>query len=165
MVGCADVPPRLKAFLLLAFALLAAVVRRLFGAGRDGLARFRENYAADGLAPVTAEERARMPEFGRCIACGLCDRGEGERIARSAGAYRGVMELMLAASRSMPDFGAAALAFSFVPDEVLADKERVCPTAVPMRAVARFVRDKAGAARVSLPPGAGAPPAPSEDGR
>ena len=49
-----------------------------------------------------------MERFGRCIACGLCDRGEGARIARSGGAYRGLMELVLASSRSMPDFAAAA---------------------------------------------------------
>lgn len=119
----------------------------------DGLRAFRQNYAADGLAPLDAEQRATMAEFGRCIACGLCDRGESKRIARSSGAYPGVMQLMLAASRSMPDFGAAAVAFSHVSDDVLAEKELICPTGVPMRKIAKFVRDKAGEARGSLPLG------------
>ena len=92
-----------------------------------------------------------MSEFGRCIACGICDRGERARIAQSEGAYRGVMELMLSASRSMPDFGAAALGFAHVSDEVLDEKELLCPTRVPMRKIAAFVRTKAGEARVSLP--------------
>jgi hypothetical protein len=92
-----------------------------------------------------------MTAFGRCIACGLCDRGEADRIARSGGAYRGVMALVLAASRSMPDFRAAAYSFSFVPDEVLAEKERICPTGVPFRDIARFVRDKASAVGGPLP--------------
>ena len=69
----------------------------------------------------------------------------------SGGAYRGVMALMLAGSRSMPDFRASAYSFSFVPDDVLADKERLCPTAVPMRRIARFVRDKAAAVGGPLP--------------
>ncbi len=97
-----------------------------------------------------------MRSFGGCFACGLCDRGEGERIARSKGAYRGVMTLVLASSRSMPDFLAAARGFSHVPDDVLAEKERICPAGVPFRAMAAFVKGKAGSARVSLPPEAGA---------
>ena len=141
----------LKALVLLALALVRTLLRRLFGGGRGGLAAFRENYAADGLAPVTAEQRTTMNDFGNCIACGLCDRGEGARIARSGGAYPGVMELMLAASRSMPDFGAAAVAFAYVSDEVLQEKEKLCPTSVPMRKIAAFVRDKAGESRTSLP--------------
>ena len=142
-------PPRLKALLLLAWALVSTLVRRLFGLGRNGLGAFSENYAADGLSAVSAEQRGEMGTFGGCIACGLCDRGEGERIARSGGAYVGVMQLMLAASRSMPDFGAAARGFAHVPDPVLAEKERICPGRVPMRRIARFVREKAAEARVS----------------
>jgi hypothetical protein len=115
------VPPRIKALFLLALALLRTVVRRAFGGGRDGLKAFKANYASDGLAPVTADQRAAMADFGRCIACGLCDRGESARIARSGGAYRGVMEAILAASRSMPDYAAAALSFSHVPDSVRAE--------------------------------------------
>lgn len=145
-------PPRLKAILLLAWALLRTVLGRAFGKKVDGIARFRENYDADRLPPVTPAERAELAEFGRCIACGLCDRGEGARIAASGGHYRGVMALMLAASRSMPDFHAAQIAFAHVPDEVLAEKERLCPTRVPMRKIARFVRDKAEELTRSLPP-------------
>ena len=151
MLASRPVPPRIKAMFLLAFALLRTLLRRAVGGGRGGLRSFRENYAADGLAPVTGAQRAAMVEFGGCIACGICDRGESVRIARSRGAYAGVMEAVLAASRSMPDYGAAAIAWSHVSDDVLAEKERACPTAVPMRKIAAFVREKAGEARVSLP--------------
>jgi hypothetical protein len=122
-------------------ALLKSFVRRVFGRA-GGIAAFREAYDADGLPPVTATERAELPTFSRCIACGICDRGESDRIAASGGAYRGVMPLMLSASRSMPDFRAAAYSLSFVSDEVLAEKERVCPTQVPMRRIAAFLRAK-----------------------
>ncbi len=117
---------------------------------------FRANYDADRLPPVSVEERQALGAFGRCIACGLCDRGEGARIAASQGAYRGIMALMLAASRSMPDFQAAALSLSHVPDDVLAEREGICPTAVPMREVASFIRTKAAEVGRSLPPPAGA---------
>jgi hypothetical protein len=146
-----NVPGRIKAILLLGFTLLVTLVRRLFSRRGTGLPAFRENYDADGLPPLTAEERSKMPSFERCIACGLCDRGEAERIARSGGAYRGIMALMVAGSRSMPDFRAAAYSFSFVSEDVLAEKERSCPTRVPMRDIARFVRDKAFAVGGPLP--------------
>ncbi|HMJ16198.1 MAG TPA: hypothetical protein VK524_32510 [Polyangiaceae bacterium] len=145
-------PARLQALWLLTLALLRTLLRLLFRRSkRGGISAFRANYDADGLPPVTAEERKRLPAFSRCIACGLCDRGEGRRIAASGGAYRGPMALVLAASRSMPDFRAAAYSWSFVSDEVLAEKERICPTLVPFRDIARFVREKAAAVGGPLP--------------
>lgn len=152
MLACSAVPPRIKAILLLAWALLRAALRSIFTRRPSGIARFRENYDADRLPPVTAAEREELALFGRCVACGLCDRGEAGRISRSRGQYRGVMPLMLAASRSMPDFQAAQLSFAHVSDEVLEEKERICPTRVPMREIARFVRDKASELTQSLPP-------------
>jgi hypothetical protein len=78
--------------------------------------------------------------------------GEGQRIGASRGAYAGVMSIVLASSRSMPDFDAAVLALDHVPDAVLAEKEGVCPTGVPFREIAAFVRAKAS---VRLPVVAG----------
>ena len=132
----------MKAWLLLTWALLKSLLARLFGRAH-GIAAFRANYDGDGLPPVTAQERREFPSFSRCVACGICDRGEAERIAASGGAYRGVMSLMLSASRSMPDFRAAAYSASFVSDEALAAKEPLCPAEVPMRQVVRFLRAKA----------------------
>jgi hypothetical protein len=145
------IPGRLKAILLLAWALIRTVLRRALGRGRAGLAAFRENYAADGLAPLSGAQRDAMETFGGCIACGLCDRGEGERMARSGGAYAGVMHFVLAASRSMPDYGAAALALAHVPDDVLEEKDAICPVNVPISQIARFVREKSTEARATSP--------------
>jgi hypothetical protein len=144
---------RALALAVLAKALVKAVVKRLFGE-RSGIALFHENYDADRLPPVSEEERAELPSFSRCIACGRCDVGEAPRIAASRGQYAGLMSFVLNASRSMPDFDAAALALDFVPVEVLARKEPVCPTGVPFVALARFVRAKA--AEMREPPRVGA---------
>jgi len=133
---------RALALAVLAKALFEVTVERLAG-GRPGLAIFHENYDADRLPPLDPDEREQLVRFSRCIACGRCDVGEAERIARSKGAYPGLMAVVLASSRSMPDFDAAALALDHVPDEVLAAKEDVCPTGVPFGALARFVRAKA----------------------
>lgn len=61
----------------------------------------------------------------------------------SKGRYAGVMDLMLASSRSMPDYDAAARSFEVVPDERLEALEATCPVKVPMRAVKAFVLAKA----------------------
>src|SRR5690349_7450666 len=110
---------------LLGLALLKTLLLRALTRRKDGIAAFRENYDADGLPPVTPDEPDALYSFQRCVTCGLCDRGEAARIARSGGAYRGVMALIVAGSRSMPEFRAAAYGFKFVPDDVLAEKERI----------------------------------------
>lgn len=143
---------RALALALLARSLLKVILDRAFGA-KTGIALFHENYDADRLPAVDAAERAEIVRFSRCIACGRCDVGEAERIARSGGAYPGLMRVVLASSRSMPDFDAAALALEHVPDEVLAAKEDACPTGVPFVSLARFVRNKAGMMRAELPRG------------
>jgi succinate dehydrogenase/fumarate reductase-like Fe-S protein len=134
---------RLHAFFILAWALVRSLLAPLLGA-RRGLADFRRSYAPDRLPPVTPEERRVLPTLSGCIACGLCDVGEGARIARSGGVYAGVMDLMLASSRSMPDYDAAARSFAAIGDDRLAELETRCPAHVPMRKVAAFVRAKAG---------------------
>jgi succinate dehydrogenase/fumarate reductase-like Fe-S protein len=131
-----------RAFLILAWALLRTLVAPLFGA-RRGLVAFEASYAKDRLPAVRPEERRALSAFGGCIACGLCDVGEGARAAASGGVYAGVMDLMLASSRSMPDFDVAARSFEAIGDERLAELEARCPTRVPMRRIAAFVRSKA----------------------
>ena len=142
---------RLHALVLLAWALVRSLLAPLFGL-RRGLADFRRNYAADHLPPISPDERRVLPHLSGCIACGLCDAGEGARIARSGGVYAGVMDLMLASSRSMPDYDAAARSFAEVGDERLAELEPRCPTRVPMRKVAAFVRGKAAELRAFSDP-------------
>jgi hypothetical protein len=68
------------------------------------------------------------------------------------------MAIVLASSRSMPDFDAAAIALDHVPDEVLAAKEEICPTGVPFVALARFVRAKAALTALTAPTTDAAPP-------
>ena len=138
----------MHALLILAWAFIRSLLAPLVGA-RRGLADFRASYAADRLPPVAADERRFLPQLSGCIACGLCNVGEGDRIARSGGIYAGVMDLMLASSRNMPDYDAAIRSFDAIGDETLAQLEARCPVRVPMRQLAAFVRTKA--AEVAVP--------------
>lgn len=137
---------RALAAIVLAVALVRVLLLRAFGVV-TGLPLFRKNYGPDRLPPLTKPERDAMPRFSGCFACGRCDVGEGERVRASRGAYPGLMRFVLAASRSMPDFDAAERALAFVPEEVLREKEPICPAHVPFTALARFVREKAAEMR------------------
>lgn len=143
---------RALAATLLAWSLVRTTWARMMGR-KTGIALFQENYEADRLPAVDAAERARLATFSRCMACGLCDAGEADRIAASRGAYPGLMSVVLASSRSMPDFDAAAIALEHVPEEVLREKEPLCPAAVPFVELSRFVRRKAAPrpTKVELP--------------
>ena len=152
---------RIKALLLLALALLRTLWRLAWHRNIDGLASFRANYMEDGLTALSEADRREMKSFGRCIACGRCDRGDAERIVATRGQFRGTMGLGLAASRSMPDYRAAARGFAHLSEDELARKELLCPTHVPLRQLARFVQANAAAARVSLPASQGAKRIPS----
>lgn len=127
---------------ILAWSLVKVLWDRAFGR-KTGVALFHENYRADRLPALSATERVEMLSFSRCTACGICDAGEGERIAASRGAYPGLMALVLSATRSMPDYDAASAALEHVPESVLRQKEAICPARVPFVRLARFVRQKA----------------------
>jgi hypothetical protein len=132
----------MRSLWLLATAFVKVQLLRLFGR-RTGLPVFEANYGPDKLPALSPREQTELPAYSGCIACGLCDVGEGERMARSRGAYPGLMQIVLASSRSFPDFDAAVLALDHVPESVLAEKEPICPSGVPFVKLARFVRAKA----------------------
>ena len=136
-------PGRLHALFLLAWAFVLMVAKKLFGGGPRGIELFQANFQAERLTSLSATERSEIGTFSRCIACGRCNAGDGERIAASRGAYPGTMALMVASSRSMPEFGAALDALRFISDEELGQKETLCPTGVPMRKIAAFIRSHA----------------------
>jgi hypothetical protein len=132
---------RLKAWWLLAWALVATLVSRLWSR-QSSLPRFRAQYDAERLPALRPGELVVLGGLGRCIACGLCDRGESERIGEAHGGYPGLMTLVLSGVRSTTDLGAAAHAFAHLSRETLAEKERDCPTGVPLRELGDYVARK-----------------------
>ncbi len=130
------------ALFILGWSLVKALARRAVR-NRSGLDEFNDNYGSEGLGPITAHERAELSRFSKCVACGRCDFGESQRVVRAAGAYPGLMQLVLASSRSMPDFDAAAPGFSYLDDAVLAEKTACCPVNMPFTELAEFVRSHA----------------------
>ncbi len=108
---------------------------------RDGYARFRRNYLEDGLLEITPEERDRLPEFSRCIHCGLCGTAcpNLERLDQSR-LLSDPHLLAVAFSRSIPDF---LYARDFMEQWQgcgdCAECLNVCPTQVPLWDIARYI--------------------------
>lgn len=93
-------------------------------------------YAADGLRPLTAEERAGLPAMSRCISCGLCAlvvrRVGGTRPPDLANAYLRDPTLLPAA--------AADLEGAEPGPQALAAAAAACPVGVPLQEVVAAVR-------------------------
>ena len=128
-----------RTVLLLAWSLVRVAAARMLGRHR-GLEAFRASYRGDDLLSLTPEERTFVDDARGCIACGLCALGDLPAGTRSE--FGTPMNLFLASSRSMPDYGVALESFARVDDVELARLEAECPARVPMRDLVRFVRAK-----------------------
>lgn len=97
-------------------------------------------YADDRLAPLTPDERARLPAMSRCLGCGLC-----ALVARRVGGVR-LPELPSAYLRDPTQLlpARADLRGAEPSREALAAAAAVCPVGVPLAEVAETVRRLAG---------------------
>jgi len=134
---------RLLAWWLLGSSLVFTVLRWLVGAGRQGEARFRAQYAGYLPPPGAAGDRAAFDALGTCVACGLCDRAAPPAAATHA---PGLTSLVLVASRSVPDLVAAADDLARYDAATLAARERDCPTRFSLGGLAVLARRLAGSA-------------------
>lgn len=135
---------KLKGDLYLVYrALVAHPLRRLFSADdRTGKQRFLDNYAAEGLVPMTPEDRDVLHGAARCIHCGLCDAYDLALSAIPRTAYDGASLLPIAYSRATPDLPRARAALSQLREDQLIRAEAVCPTRVPLRSLVRYLQRK-----------------------
>lgn len=105
--------------------------------GAGGYGRVRALYAADGLLPLTAEERAQMPAMSRCINCGICDLVAGRLGAAS------LPDLSSAYLRPLPLLAVVGADLNGEAD--LAAAARACPTGVPLPELAATIKRLAAA--------------------
>lgn len=134
-------------------ALFAHPLRRLTDSGPVGEAKFLQNYAGEGLVPTLPEDKALLSAAGRCIACGLCDQLDGQLGKLSRGIYGGASLVPLQYSRSSVEVRHAQAAIEALDPEAYRPGEAVCPTRVPLVALAAWL--KVRLAR-TLAPAAGA---------
>lgn len=137
---------RLKGDLYLAWrAAVAHPLRQLFsGDERSGKERFLRNYAVEGNLPTSAEDLRALRGASRCIHCGLCDAHDPSLSKLPRAVTDGPSALPVALSRAMPDLPHARPVLPLLEDAALAEGERVCPTRVPLREIAAYLRRKLG---------------------
>jgi len=117
----------------LAWAYGLHLTRRRISRPRAQLRDLLDTYAADGIVPLTPDERARHPKLIGCINCGLCAFAAGRmgrtRLPDVAASYMRLYARLGGASSDVegddPDLEAAAAA---------------CPVGVPLTEVAAIVR-------------------------
>lgn len=121
---------RLGSLMFLAYMFWRRQLRRLIRGRRDdgGARRFLENYANEGMRPLTAVQERLLEGAGRCIQCGLCS------VICPAPVDR-----WLAYSRTLDRAEAAAQALSLGPTSNCGAGctacAQICPTGVPVAAI------------------------------
>jgi succinate dehydrogenase/fumarate reductase-like Fe-S protein len=143
-----------KGDLYLAYrALIAHPLRKMFSTDeRSGKRRFLDNYGSEGLFPMTAEDHAVLRTASRCIHCGLCDAFDLAVATLPRATYDGASLLPLVYSRSIPNLAWARAPLAQLREEQLIRAEAVCPSRVPLRRIAEFLKRKL--AEVGSPPAA-----------
>ena len=141
----------------------AAVIhplRRLRSREPRGLVGFIDHYGPEGLLPTTARDKAMLAAASRCISCGLCDELDGNLGAVARLGYQGASVLPRQYARSSVELVFAREALEPIAPERYREGEAVCPTRVPLVAIARWLQERL-ARRIALQQ---TPPAAVDDG-
>lgn len=121
---------RVKAFAFLGVEFWWRQLRRLVRGRKDdgGAALFLENFAHEGLAPLTLLDEATLEGAGRCIQCGLCEAVCPLPVDRWLAYSRAIAQA---------EDAAATVPAACPPDCGLCVD--ICPTHVPIAAIPAFV--------------------------
>ncbi len=123
-------------------ALVAHPLRRVFDAGPRGKEKFLAHYAPEGLVPTTPADKAMLAAAGRCIGCGLCDAFDGQLTRLPKAVYGGAALVPLRYARSSVELGHARGALDAIVPRAYRDAEAVCPTRVPLVALAGWLQER-----------------------
>lgn len=140
--------PNLIAKLNLAWNLVLHLCKRPFQSRGEGYRLFLENYAEEGLLPLSREDKDRLASYSRCVNCGLCDAVCPALIELPREKFPGPSYLVTTLTRSLPEMRVADLDFSRC--ESCRECERACPTRVPLQDAFQFIKFQAQRLR-SLP--------------
>ena len=124
---------RVIAWLNLAYRFAVHVLWRLPKRalnGRRDYDQFRSVVLREGYVPLSADERARFPEFMSCIHCGLCSLACPEIRAAPASAWSEAWTFVAGPARSLERAELVARGLSACTRCTQCDA--VCPTGVPI---------------------------------
>ena len=127
---------QIKALLFLGTFFTLHFIKKIFRINQRGKKEFVKDYAPDRIFPISAEQRARMPEFSKCLSCRICDT-VCPKVVESpnlpapsyiAGTF----------SRSLTDFDLFDDTFDCGDCDAC---EKACPYHVPIKSIVEFIKD------------------------
>lgn len=134
---------KLKGDAFLGYRALLLPLRKLFSRDeRTGKRRFLANYAPEGNLPTSTEDLAVLRGASRCIHCGLCEAYDQALSVLPRTVYGGASALPVAYTRATPGLPHARKVIERLDEAQLARAEAVCPTRVPLREIARYLKRK-----------------------
>jgi hypothetical protein len=116
-------------------AVVLLPLRRAFQP-HGGIERFERAFFPERLFPTSLADRAQLRSASRCVACGLCDAASAELDPSLKPSL-----LPTVFSRSVVElpYAAADVRRLTARPELLRAAERLCPTGVPLEALARWL--------------------------
>jgi len=120
------------------FALhIIELIFRFLGKKAPGMAKFRENYGAEGLSPLSRANRENLFLLSGCIGCGLCRMTLN--LHPAAGATLSDPEsLSICLTRSLPDVQAARDSLKLSPASLAGAS--YCPRGISIAGVYDFLQ-------------------------
>ncbi|MCX5868529.1 MAG: hypothetical protein NT009_13820 [Proteobacteria bacterium] len=120
------------------FALhIIQLIFRFLGKKAPGMKRFRENYGAEGLSPLSRANRENLFILSGCIGCGLCRMTLN--LHPAAGATLSDPEsLSICLTRSLPDVQAARDSLKLSPASLAGAS--YCPRGISIAGVYDFLQ-------------------------
>ncbi len=126
---------QIKALSFLGTFFTLHFIKKIFRINQRGKKEFIEDYAKDRIFPISAEQRAQMPGFSRCLSCRICDTvcpKVLEQPQQPAPSY-----IVGTFSRSLTDFDLFDDAFQCGDCDAC---EKACPYHVPIKSVIGFIQ-------------------------
>src|SRR6478609_5198902 len=104
-----------ESFVRLGWSFARVLGRKLIGGGAQ-FEQFVSQYQADGILPISAEERGVLDRASRCYACGRCDLYAFEHDVHGVLGANGLMAFVVGVSRHSSHHDAAEIASGATPE-------------------------------------------------
>ncbi len=131
---------KIFAWLNLAFYFVLHLLRKLCFWEKTGLTQFENNYRADLLLPLNAQDQSTYFSFSACLNCRLCDSVCPALFKLPRERFPGPSIVLTTYSRSFRDLWATSLDLTLCQD--CEECIRACPNEIDVKGAIGFIQRK-----------------------